>query len=309
MTHHDHIQRLIFDSVPVRGEIVSIQTAWQHIVGLHTYPAPVQRLLGEMLAASTLLSSTLKFQGSLIMQLHGDGPVKLLVCECHSDLGVRATAKLAPDAILPDDATLEAMVNVHGHARMAITLDPSDKLPGQQPYQGIVPLEGQSIAQVLQAYMTRSEQIETQLWLSSDADTCAGLLIQRLPKDGGSLGTLKDTEDDWQRLLLLCSTLKESELLSLAPREIAKRLFWEEQVRVGTERPVRFQCSCNRERVGSMLARLGRDEVQEVLRELGEVNVHCEFCNTKYAFDAVDVAQLFHSGITSREESLPDSRH
>jgi molecular chaperone Hsp33 len=309
MTHHDHIRRLIFEGVPVRGEIVSIQTAWQHIVRLHEYPEPVRRLLGEMLAASALLSSTLKFDGSLIMQLHGDGPVKLLVCECHSDLGVRATAKLAPDADFKEADSLRDLVNVHGKARMAITLDPTRKLPGQQPYQGIVPLEGESIAQVLEAYMTRSEQIETRIWLASDANCSAGMLIQRLPNEGGNLGPGMESEGDWQRLLLLSSTIKDEELLELAPTEIAKRLFWEEQVRVGPERHVRFECSCNRDRVGNMLARLGRDEVQGVLHELGEVSVHCEFCNTKYAFDAVDIAQLFHTGIASSADGPTSAQH
>jgi molecular chaperone Hsp33 len=295
MEYHDHLQRLNFNALPVRGELVSVQTAWQHIVSLHQYPPAVQNLLGEMLAASALLSSTLKFEGSLIMQLHGDGPVRLLVCECHSDLGVRATAKLAPDAAIANDATLTELVNPRGQARMAITLDPSEKLPGQKPYQGIVPLEGKTIAEMLEGYMSRSEQIESHLWLASNDDTCAGMLIQRLPQKGGSLKPPSESDEPWSRIVHLCSTLQKTELLSLAPGEIATRLFWQEGASLGAARTVKFRCTCSRERVADMLRRLGRTEVEGVIAEFEQVGVHCEFCNTHYVFDSVDAAQLFHS--------------
>jgi len=159
----------MFDHTPVRGEVVSLQTPWRHIVGLHDFPPRVRDVLGEMLAASALLSSTLKFDGALVMQLQGDGPVKLLVAECHADLGMRATAKIDDGAQIADDLSLQALVNPNGRSRMAITLDPRDRQPGQQPYQGIVPVEGDSVAAMLENYMLRSEQIETRLWLASDA--------------------------------------------------------------------------------------------------------------------------------------------
>ncbi len=165
-TTPDTLQKFLFDAAPVRGELVRMEATWQEVLGRHSYPAPVRRLLGEMMAAAALLSANLKFNGALVMQLHGDGPVRMLVVECLSDLSMRATAKLAEDAQIADDATLAQMVNAHGHGRFAITLDPKDKLPGQQAYQGIVPLADAhgplaSISAVLEHYMQASAQLDT----------------------------------------------------------------------------------------------------------------------------------------------------
>lgn len=293
---HDSLLKFMFDRTPVRGEVVSLQSPWRHIVALHDFPAPVRDLLGEMLAASALLSSTLKFDGALVMQLLGDGPVKLLVAECHADLGMRATAKVDPSARIANDAPLQTLVNRHGRARMAITLDPREKLPGQQPYQGIVPVEGVSVAAMLESYMQRSEQIETRLWLASDERNAAGLLMQRMPGEGGTAAAETD-DDTWQRTLHLCETIRRDELLSLPPVDIVRRLFWqEESARLFTPRPAHFACSCSREKVGDMLLMLGRPEVESVLDEIGKVQVNCEYCNAQYRFDRVDVAQLFAIG-------------
>ncbi len=308
---HDCLLKFMFDRTPVRGEVVSLQTPWRHIVGLHDFPPRVRDVLGEMLAASALLSSTLKFDGALVMQLQGDGPVKLLVAECHADLGMRATAKIDPRAQIADDAPLHALVNVHGRARMAITLDPRDRQPGQQPYQGIVPVEGDSVATMLESYMLRSEQIETRLWLASDAQSAAGLLMQRMPAEGGNNTAVGTDDDTWERALHLSETIQRDELLSLAPEEVLRRLFWqEEHARLFTPRPVRFACSCSREKVGNMLLTLGREEVDSVIEELGEVGVNCEYCNAQYTFDRVDVAQLFAAGTGASGTVLPgDRRH
>ncbi len=306
---HDLLQRFTFDAAPVRGDIVSIQSAWRHIVSLHDFPAPVRTLLGEMLAASALLSATLKFDGALVMQLHGDGPVQLLVCETHADLGLRATAKLDPGATIDDDADFRSLVNAHGRARMAITLDPRDRQPGQQPYQGIVPLEGDSIAEVLECYMARSEQIDTRLWLAADEASTGGLLLQRLPEESGHAAGATAEEDRWEHLVTLAATLESRELLALEPREVLRRLFWDDRVRVYEPLPVRFVCSCSRAKVGGMLEMLGRDEIESVLDEFGEVRVHCEFCRTAYVFDAVDVAQLFVDGAADRVSQAGGARH
>ena len=188
----DTLQKFLFDAAPVRGELVRMEATWQEVLNRHAYPAPVRRLLGEMMAAAALLSANLKFNGALVMQLHGDGPVRMLVVECLSDLSMRATAKIAEDATITDDATLTTLVNAHGHGRFAITLDPQDKLPGQQPYQGIVPLSDEngpleSMASVLEHYMQASEQLDTRLWLASNGQVAAGMLLQKLPSYGGTM--------------------------------------------------------------------------------------------------------------------------
>ena len=162
----DRLLKFLFKAAPVRGGLVRIEEAWQQMVALHDFPPVVTRLLGEMVAAGALLATSIKFNGALVMQVHGDGPVKLLVVECLPDLAIRATATIA-DAPIAADASMRDMINRNGRGRFAITLDPRDALPGQQPYQGIVPLDGETMADVLQAYMRQSEQLETRLWLAA----------------------------------------------------------------------------------------------------------------------------------------------
>ncbi|WP_085315975.1 Hsp33 family molecular chaperone HslO [Derxia lacustris] len=317
----DELRKLIFDKAPVRGELVSLDDSWRHIVGLHDYPAPVRRLLGEMLAASVLLSATLKFDGSLVIQLFGDGPVKLAVAECNSTLGVRATARIGDSASVPDDASLRDMVNAQGNGRMSITLDPSNRQPHQQPYQGIVPLDGNSVAEVLEGYMARSEQIETRLWLACDESRSTGLLMQRMPAEGGAAdldeaaaqaraAQFEADSEAWSHLQHLSDTVTQAELLALPPHEIARRLFWEEEARILPARAVQFSCACSRERVGRMLRSLGREEIDSIIAELGAVKVNCEYCDTGYDFDPVDVAQLFSAPSAAEGvRSSGDQRH
>src|ERR1700761_5478565 len=188
----DQLQKFMFSAAPVRGEIVSLRNTWQEVLTRRDYPAPVRTVLGEMMAACALLSANLKFDGTLIMQIYGDGPVKMLVVQCSSNLSLRATAKLADgvEGTLDADISLTDLLNRHGHGRCVITLDPANKKPGQQPYQGIVPLSGEhgplsSMAEVLEHYMHHSEQLDTRLWLAADTDRAVGMLLQKLPRDGG----------------------------------------------------------------------------------------------------------------------------
>jgi len=290
----DKLLKFTFHNAPVRGEVVRLEEAWQAMIEHHGYPAPVMRLLGEMTAAAALLASNIKFSGSLIMQIHGDGPVQLLVVECQSDLRLRATAKIRTDATITPDAGMRELVNVSGQGRCAITLDPTDRLPGQQPYQGIVSLRGNSIAQAIENYMRQSEQLESRLWLAANERCCAGVLLQKLPGDGGrASGT---DVDAWERTTTLAATLTTHELLSVAPDTVTRRLFWQEQL--DHYRPVvpRFECRCSRDRIGRMLLSLGRAEVDSIIAEMGSVEVTCDFCNARQAFDAIDVTQLFRTG-------------
>ncbi len=288
----DTLQKFMFDHSLVRGELVELSEAWQHVQQRRSYPAPVNALLGEMMAAAALLSANLKFNGTIIMQIHGDGPVKLLVVECDASLQLRATAKLSDGATVADDADLQQLVNLHGHGRFAITLDPADKLPGQQPYQGIVALDGDSVATVIENYMMRSEQLDTRLWLAADAGVARGLLLQKLPSDGGKPVAGEDA-DAWNRTVTLASTLGREELLSTSIMTLLERLYWEETVRVFEPRHPAFHCNCSREKVGNMLRLLGRAEVDDALAELGKLEIDCDFCGQHYAFDKVDCMQLF----------------
>ncbi|MCE5180688.1 MAG: Hsp33 family molecular chaperone HslO [Betaproteobacteria bacterium] len=279
MKQPDNLQRFMFEHAAVRGEIVHLDACWQAVLERRDYPPALRALLGELMAAAALLSATLKFGGSLIMQIQGDGPVKLLVVECGADLTMRAMAHWQGD--LPDDGSLAALV---GAGRFVITIDPKK---GRQTYQGIVELEGGSVAEVLENYMRRSQQLETRLWLAASADGVAGLLLQRMP-DG------KDEDADaWNRAVHLGGTVTRQELLGLSVRKIIRRLFHEEDIRLFDAAPVQFACNCSRERVAATLRMLGHDEIESILQETGYVEVDCEFCNQHYVFDAVDAEQIF----------------
>lgn len=305
----DTLHKFLFDAnsstrSPVRGEIVSLAATWRQIKERHDYPEPVLRMLGELVAASTLLSANLKFNGALIMQIHGDGPVRLLVVECNADLTVRATVKLSSNVPITADATFTDLVNANGDGRFAITLDPRDRSQGAQPYQGIVPLEGETVASALEGYMRRSEQLHTQLWLAADGEHANGLLLQKLPLDGGGAEPVFDpdaearAEEVWGRAVTFANTLERNELLRVDPPTLMRRLFWEETLAVYDPVPCAFRCSCTRERVAAMLVSLGEREVDETLAEMGGIHVDCEFCNKSYDFDTVDCAQLFATSNT-----------
>jgi molecular chaperone Hsp33 len=298
-TTPDTLQKFIFENAAVRGEFIDISATWREVLSRHHYPAAVKQLLGEMVAAAALLSANLKFNGSIVMQIHGDGPVRLLVVECDAELRLRATAKLAPDAAIADGANLTALLNEHGKGRFAITLDPADKVPGQQPYQGIVPLDGDDVATVIENYMLRSEQLDTKLWLAASDDAARGLLLQKLPNHGGKAEaeplSQEDALETWNRAVILGSTLKREELLEAPIDVLMQRLFWEETIRVFDPVHPSFHCTCTREKVGNMLKMLGREEVDGVLAELDHVGVHCDFCGQHYEYDRVDCAQLFIS--------------
>lgn len=261
------------------------------------------------MAAAALLSANLKFNGAIIMQIHGDGPLKLLVVECDSELHMRATAKLSPDAVIDDNASLRDLVNREGQGRFVITLDPRDKLPGQQPYQGIVSLDGESVSVVLENYMLRSEQLDTKLWLAADDKVSRGLLLQRLPQEGGT-GTSTDDGETWNRTVALASTVQQVELLSTDIDTLLHRLFWEETIRMFEPMQPTFECSCNREKVGNMLKMLGKEEVDSALAELGQLTINCDFCGQEYGFDKVDCAQLFATVTTTEGmQEAGKSRH
>jgi molecular chaperone Hsp33 len=274
----DQLHRFVFEDSAVRGECVRLAATWQAVIERHDYPPPLRLLLGELMAAGALLAATLKFDGLLSLQLQGSGPVKLIVVECTRDQGMRATAKWQGD--IAGDGLRQLL----GDGRFVVNLMPADGQPG---YQGVVGLEGDSVASALEHYMAASEQIPTRLWLACDDRHAAGLLIQKLPER-------KDEDaDTWPRAGHLAATVSAPELLGLDAPALLRRLFHKEDLRLFEAKPVCFRCTCTRERVAGMLRMLGRAEVDDLIARRGEVEVHCEFCNRRYAFDAVDSAQLF----------------
>ncbi len=291
----DQLLKFLFRDAPVRGEIVRLQDAWQRIIANHQYPAPVMRLLGEMSAAAALLAANIKFDGTLILQIQGDGPVRLLVVEVRPQMRLRATAKLREGATLAEGATLQSLVNPNDNGRCAITLDPTDRHPGQQPYQGVVPLQGETIAQVLQTYLQQSDQLDSRLWLAADERAAAGVLLQKLPREGG-FAEVSDI-DAWDRVNALTATITASELLDLEPAAIAHRLYWQEQLEHYTPVTPRFECTCSRGRIGRMLISLGQAEVESIVAEQGKVEITCDFCNARHVFDPIDIGQLFATGV------------
>lgn len=308
----DELHKFLFEGLPVRGMLVRLTGGWREVLARReaagAFPAPVRALLGQMAAAATLMQANIKFNGSLILQIFGDGPVKLAVAEARSDLSFRTTAKVVGE--VADTAHLEAMLNLHGKGRCAITLDPQDRLPGQQPYQGVVPLHGdqreplQKLSQVLEHYMLQSEQLDTRLVLAANDEVAAGLLIQRLPVQGEKnlSGVNVANEDaigqseDFNRIAHLAATLTQQELLTLDAETILRRLFWEEPVLRFEPQAPAFACSCSRGRVRSMLGGLGREEADSILAERGDIEIGCDFCGQQYRFDAVDVGELFTPG-------------
>lgn len=287
----DLLLKFSFNGAHARGEIVQLGAAWREMTAHHQYPPAVMRVLGEMAAAAALLATRIKFNGALVMQIYGDGPLQLLVIECQPDLALRATAKVRDEAVA-DDISLQDLLNRGGKGRFVITLDPKDRMPGQQAYQGIVALEGDSVAEVLQTYMRQSEQLETRIWLACNEQAAGGLLLQRLPKDDRFASDAPD-EDTWERLSALARTVTAEELLSLAPDTVLHRLFWQESLDQYAPLKPRFQCSCSRERIAKMLVSLGQEEVDSIISEQGSVTVTCEFCSRVYSLDLVEAAGLF----------------
>jgi molecular chaperone Hsp33 len=282
LDNRDSLQRFMFEHAAVRGEIVHLDTTWQAVLERREYPPVLRGMLGELMAAAALLAASLKFSGSIILQMQGEGAVKLLVVDCMSDLTMRAMAHWEGEIVG------ESLKELLGNGRFVITIDPRD---GRKTYQGIVDLTGQSVADVLEDYMSRSEQLDTRLWLAADEQQAAGMLLQKMPEQH------EGEPDAWQRVVHLASTLTRKELLGLPARQIIHRLYHEEDIRIFDPQAVNFHCPCSRERVAGMLRMLGHEEVQVMLQEQDTIEVDCEFCNKHYVFDRVDAEQAFASAV------------
>lgn len=286
INHADIRTRFIFDDMPVRGLHVRLENVWKHIVGQKHYPPAIRRALGELLAAGALLSGNLKTDGTLIVQVQGQGRLKMLVVEATSDQTVRATARWDETADINDDESLTDLLG--GNSVFVLTLQPKDA----EPWQGVVPLEGGSIAQMLINYTKRSEQLDTQIILASSDDACGGLLVQRLP----------ETEPDaasWEHVGTLVQTLTPEELTGLDAQHVLYRLFHETPPRVFDPESIEFACTCSRGKVSDMLLMLGGEEVGGVVAEQGSIQIDCDFCHAKYVFDETDVNALFGADVVN----------
>jgi molecular chaperone Hsp33 len=280
LNNADFKQRFLFPDTDIRGELVRLDESLAAILGTHDYPLAVQGLVGEAVAAVALLAGTLKFNGRLSLQAQGRGPVSLLLAECTHDGQLRALAR--HDGELDTAANIGALI---GDGTMVITITPDQ---GRQ-YQGIVPLEGDTLAQCLEGYFQQSEQLPTRLWLASGNGRAAGLMLQRLPDQ---VASRDDNRNQWEHLEALAGTLKMEELLDLPAETVLRRLFHETPPRLPEPQPLRFGCTCSRERTENALLSLGAGELKTLLDEDGEATLTCDFCLSQQHFDAVDLAEL-----------------
>lgn len=286
MEKNNQLTRFIFDDFAVRGLHIHLDDVWQHIVSNKHYPVAIRRALGELLAAGSLLSSNLKSDGSLIMQIQGEGILKMLVVEASSDNTVRATARWDESVTIADDADLAHLLG--NNSIFAITVQPANG----EAWQGIVPLEGKNIASMLMNYMARSEQLQTYIVLAADDQHVGGLLVQKLPEE------ILDIEI-WEQISTLASTLTAHELLNLDAQNILYRLFHETPPRVFTPETLEFACTCSRDKVSDMLLMLGGEEIGKIVAEEGSITVNCDFCHQAYTFDDADVNALFGADVVS----------
>lgn len=305
----DSLQRFDFEHLAIRGQLIHMDSSWQAMLEHSNYPLSIRNLLGQAMAATALLSSTIKFEGQLTLQLQGDGPMHLLLTQCTANFNVRGLARFTEahvDASLisEPDATIQQLA---GQGRITVTIETEDL---KQRYQGVVALSGTRLSQCLEVYFAQSEQLPTRMWLHADEQGVAGMLLQRLPtpkilddigddaeKDAKLKQQQEQLDDAWHRVQLIGDTLRVEELRRLSDRQILHRLFNEDDLRLFESSPVYFRCRCSRERVSAMLQSLGKEEVDSIIAEQSRVEVRCEFCERQYTFDSIDVAQLFNANI------------
>ena len=301
MHDRDCLHRFLFERYPIRGHIVHLDASWRALLEHRDYPASIRDTLGEAVAASVLLAATLKFDGTLSLQLQGRGPMHLLLAQCSNQLGVRAVARYRESVERRD------LSGMSGEGNLTVTLENDDL---SQRYQGVVPLTGARLADCLHHYFENSEQLPTRLWLHATQGGASGLLLQRLSDDaavkrGGSTDPA-EIDDAWRRVQLLGDTLRPEEIQTLSDRDILRRLFAEDDVRLFESSPVFFRCRCSRDRVAGMLRALGAEEVRSVIEEQGRVEVRCDFCNRAYLFDPVDTEHLLSAHAAA---DASDKRH
>jgi molecular chaperone Hsp33 len=297
MPDNDQLHRFIIENTRIRGELVHLNASWKAVLERYDYPENVQRVLGEAFAACALLSATIKYDGSLILQIRGDGPLHLLVAQTTSDGTLRGLARWN------DNVPEHDLKKIFGNGQMVITIE----RPSGEPYQGIIALQGEHIQDAIEDYFQQSEQLNTRLWLAADSNNCTGFLLQELPQTENDTPIHLDEEhNDWTHAQALGNTLSNEELLSLSTRDILHRLFHENDIRLFEASPLSFRCNCSTERISKMIVSLGLAEAREIISEQQKIHVDCEFCNAQYDFDSVDVENLFAS---NTQADNPNTQH
>jgi len=288
-TYSDAVIPFVFESLPVRGALIQLQKSWQRMQLGHTYQMSVLETLGHAAAATGLIAQSLKFDGTITMQLAGDGPLAVLVMQCTSELELRGMAS-APD--LTNNASFAELV---AQARCAITVDAGAM---ERPYQGIVEVTGASLADSLENYYAKSAQIPSHIQLASEPSSCGGILLQQMPDKDSPL------EDDWRRLGMLAATLRPADIAAGVGIDLLGKLFAEDDVRIFRPKAARFECRCSRKRAEEVLRMLGEEEISTACAEKGRVDVTCEYCGRTRSFDAVDVSRLFSDHVVAGTDQV-----
>ncbi|MCK8046392.1 MULTISPECIES: Hsp33 family molecular chaperone HslO [Shewanella] len=273
----DNLYRYLFENASVRGELVQLESSYQEVISAHDYPLAIQKVLGELMASTSLLTATLKFSGDISIQLQGDGPVSLAVINGNNLQQLRGVSRW--DGEIADDASLQQMF---GKGYMVITLTPND---GER-YQGVVGLEKDTLAECLEDYFQQSEQLPTKIKLFADTKQAAGMFLQVLPTDGNH-------NEEFDHLSILTETVKQDELFSLEAEEVLHRLYHEEEVRLYEPVAVTFKCTCSKERSAKAIRTVSKEEVDAIIAEVGKVEMGCEYCNSKYIFDSIDIEAIY----------------
>jgi molecular chaperone Hsp33 len=289
---NDNLYRYLFEGVSVRGELVQLGNTYQQIIASKEYPAPVQKLLGELLVATSLLTATIKFEGSITVQLQGDGPVRLAVINGDNEQRMRGVARWEGE--VPTEGTIHDII---GKGHLVITITPTK---GER-YQGVVGLEGDTLAESLEGYFANSEQLKTRIILRTgefEGDAkAAGMLLQIMPDDQGQ-------EGDFEHLEQLTETVKNEELFGLDAQDVLYRLYHQEEVKLFDPQPVEFHCGCSRERSASAICSIERIEVEKIIADEGKVSLHCDYCGTSYDFDSIDVAALHENAAKNDSDQV-----
>lgn len=277
--NHDSIQRFMFETSAIRGELVHLDDSFHSIMHQHQYPQVIRELLGEALVAVVLLSDTIKFDGQLTLQFQGDGPVKMLVAKCDSQGAIRGYAAW-DEEVLP--------INVPAafeNGQLVVTIEYDKKV---KPYQSIIPISRQSVTQALEAYFMQSEQLPTRIYTSVGTEHAAGMLLQVLPSEMHSAN-----QETWVEVVTLADTLTHQELIELENQTLLHRLYHEHDLRLFDEKPIVFKCRCSKARMENAIRTLGEKEALEILATNEEIEVKCEFCANTYAFDKAEVQSIF----------------
>lgn len=276
MQEQDKVRRFLFEQHGIRGVWVKLVDSWQEAKQFQNQPEIALNQLGQALASVAMLSTTVKFDGSMILQAQSDGAISTLVAQASNDYKIRGVVKCAKN---PEG---DSLTELFGQGRLVLTIE-----AGQgNPYQGIVPLQGENLASALETYFEQSEQLKTRLWLFANATHAAGLLLQELPSQEGQ-------PNDWETIEVLANTVTAQEMFDLDCHELLHRLFHEEDVRLFNSEAVEFQCSCSRERIENTLRAMGKEEVRAILIEQEKIDVTCEFCHANYQFHAPDIDVIF----------------